>query len=157
MPEPTPPHGAAEHGATGPVNPAVRFERKDIRTRGVVLAAAAIIVFSVIVHLVFFGYFMETIWGRRPPGPMKAFISQERVRLPADLKKVPSPRIQVNQARDMEELRQYEAQFLDDYGWVDRKKGVVRIPVARALELLSDPKAAAANGIRVRPKAGEGR
>ena len=39
---------------------------------------------------------------------MQAFISQERVRLPADLKKVPEPRLQVNQVRDLEELRQYE-------------------------------------------------
>lgn len=34
------------------------------------------------------------------------------------------------------ELREQEAEALSTYGWIDQEKGVVRIPVDRATELL---------------------
>ena len=34
------------------------------------------------------------------------------------------------------ELREQEAETLSTYGWVDQEKGIVRIPVDRATELV---------------------
>jgi hypothetical protein len=49
----------------------------------------------------------------------------------------PSPRLQSYPLDDMQELRKNESLVLDHYGWVDKSKGVVRIPVDRAIELLA--------------------
>ena len=38
--------------------------------------------------------------------------------------------------------------MLSSYGWVDRRRGIVRIPIDEAMRLLADPKTAEAHGIR---------
>ena len=38
---------------------------------------------------------------------------------------------------DLKEFRAGEDAILNDYGWVDPEKGIVRIPVERALELVA--------------------
>ena len=48
------------------------------------------------------------------------------------------PRLQVKPARDLGLLHQAEDDLLKTYEWVDRGKGVVRIPIERAMELLSE-------------------
>jgi hypothetical protein len=50
---------------------------------------------------------------------------------------IPAPRLQVTDQRDLEALRRAEAERLEGYGWVDRKAGVVHIPIERAMDLLS--------------------
>ncbi len=49
----------------------------------------------------------------------------------------PEPRLQANAVEDLRQMRAVEDQVLNSYGWVDRKKGVVRIPIDRAIELLA--------------------
>ncbi len=50
----------------------------------------------------------------------------------------PLPRLEVQGPRDLNELRQAEQKQLDSYGWVDTSRGVVRIPIGRAMELLAE-------------------
>jgi hypothetical protein len=45
------------------------------------------------------------------------------------------PRLQLTPAEDLGKFRANEESELNTYGWVNRTSGVVRIPVARALEL----------------------
>ncbi|HUO33163.1 MAG TPA: hypothetical protein VMU80_28370 [Bryobacteraceae bacterium] len=47
----------------------------------------------------------------------------------------PEPRLQPNPSRDMREMRATEDQMMNQYAWVDPDKGIVRIPVARAIDL----------------------
>jgi hypothetical protein len=47
----------------------------------------------------------------------------------------PRPRLQSAPMLDYAEFIAAQNQQLDSYGWVDKEKGVVRIPVARAMEL----------------------
>jgi len=49
----------------------------------------------------------------------------------------PQPQLQKTPALDLESIRDAENQRLESYGWVDREKGVVRIPIERAIDLLS--------------------
>jgi hypothetical protein len=61
----------------------------------------------------------------------------------------------IGQARSAErkkglaEMRMVEAESLNHYGWVDQAKGIVRLPIDRALELTlqesQNPKAARSN------------
>lgn len=47
----------------------------------------------------------------------------------------PAPRIEEHPAIEVKELHSQEDNFLSTYGWTDRKAGVVRIPIDRAMEL----------------------
>jgi hypothetical protein len=48
----------------------------------------------------------------------------------------PEPRLQTNPVRDLDLLRDMEDAVLNSYAWQDRTTGIVRIPVARAMELI---------------------
>lgn len=50
----------------------------------------------------------------------------------------PAPRLQVNPDRDIEMLRATEQARLGSYGWVDRREGIVHIPIQRAMELVAE-------------------
>ena len=49
----------------------------------------------------------------------------------------PEPRLQVTPQADLKALRTREYTALHSYGWMDRKAGVVRIPIDRAMKLLA--------------------
>ena len=67
---------------------------------------------------------------RRSPRPerMEAFNPQ---------KEPPEPRLQPNPPADLKTFRDAEEAILNGYAWVDPDKGMVRIPVARAMELVA--------------------
>jgi len=48
----------------------------------------------------------------------------------------PSPQLVPNEPKRLGEVRASEDQVLNGYGWVDRQKGVVRIPIDQAMDLL---------------------
>lgn len=48
----------------------------------------------------------------------------------------PSPRIQPVPGDDMQRYYQSQQSLLNNYGWVDKQNGVVRLPIDRAMELL---------------------
>jgi len=52
-------------------------------------------------------------------------------------KQPPGPRLEETPVEDLRQFREAEDAKLNSYGWIDRKNGVVRIPIARAMELLA--------------------
>jgi len=50
----------------------------------------------------------------------------------------PEPRLQVNPAVDLLRMRDVENVTLQNYAWVDADKGIVRIPIARAMAILAE-------------------
>jgi hypothetical protein len=58
----------------------------------------------------------------------------------ADRPYFPAPREQPNPLADLTALQARENAELNSYGWVDRSNGVVRIPIDRAIELLTQPR-----------------
>lgn len=49
----------------------------------------------------------------------------------------PEPRLVVNEPADLKTVREEEQRVLDGYAWIDKQKGVVRIPVERAMDLVA--------------------
>jgi hypothetical protein len=47
----------------------------------------------------------------------------------------PAPRIEEHPSIELQELHSQEDHILSTYGWTDKKDGVVRIPIDRAMEL----------------------
>ncbi len=63
----------------------------------------------------------------QPPSPLA-----QPAKLP------PEPRLQVAPAENLKKLRAEENALLRRYEWVDADAGIVRIPIERAMELLSE-------------------
>ncbi len=59
-------------------------------------------------------------------------------RIPDNLPQPPAPRLQVAPKLTAEHLHAREQTQLNEYGWTDRDHQVVRIPIKRAMRLLSE-------------------
>lgn len=69
----------------------------------------------------------------------------------ADVRRVltvepPQPRLQTDPSEDLVQFRAEEQKRLNDYYWIDKKKGIVHIPIERAM------KEVAAEGIEGFPR-----
>jgi hypothetical protein len=64
-----------------------------------------------------------------PPRPAEPRIPID----PLSYQRGPGP--QVNPRGELEQLRQIQTRRLNSYGWVDRDRGVVHIPIDRAIDL----------------------
>jgi hypothetical protein len=47
----------------------------------------------------------------------------------------PQPRLEVHPTIELHELHSDEDKILSTYGWTDKDKGIVRVPIDRAMEL----------------------
>jgi len=153
-----------------PVNSEVRFEKSDAYVGGVIWFGTGMIVAGVVVHLVLSGMFsslQQREDSARPPlnPAIEKLRQREREDLipprnqdaPRDYSRLDRdgewrPLLQTDPAKDMAALREEEERDLNGYAWVDRKAGVVRIPINRAMQMLTDPGFARGQGIKIRPR-----
>ena len=54
------------------------------------------------------------------------------------IKEPPQPRLQTSPPVDLRDMRAAEDQLLQHYSWVDRDRGIVRIPIERAMDILAE-------------------
>ena len=125
------PTGATQHAdphGTGGVG----HEERDVSLRPLVrglIGLIALVIVSVVLVRVLLGYLVVREAENSPPAnPLAQSFSRQ---VP------PEPRLQTAPLQDLQALHAEEDAVLNSYGWVDRKTGVVRIPVQRALELLA--------------------
>ena len=110
--------------------PSPRHEVTDVDPRAIA-RSGAILAGTIVVTLLLVYGFMEYLSARRakldvPVSPLA------RPQIP------PIPRLQVNPAEELAAMRAREEEILNSYGWIDREEGLVRIPIARAKELLAE-------------------
>jgi hypothetical protein len=102
-------------------------ERRDLSVRSIVLFAVVLTTVLVLAHFglraVFVGLRERSDRADRPRPPLRA----ERV-VP------PEPRLQTNPGEDLDALRRDEERRLGTYGWIDRDRRVLRIPIDRAID-----------------------
>jgi hypothetical protein len=105
---------------------AAGHETSDINARGVAWSAVTL---AIIVAVIFFA--LRGLFG--------VFTAQHPASTIATLTRAsaPEPRLQVDEARDLGRLRQQEDSILNNYGWVDQKAGIVRIPIERAMDIVA--------------------
>jgi hypothetical protein len=126
-------HTDPHHGAHAHDNPAVGHETTDASLGGVERFMVVTILFLAIAFglmWLMYSYF----WGREnaldvQPSPV---IPREGDRMP------PLPRLQTRPEQDLATLRGTQQQVLDVWEWVDRERGIARIPVSRALEIVAE-------------------
>ncbi|SRR5579862_483902 len=106
-------------------NPAGRegYETRDADAVSVALAGALVLIMTSLAALVaagLFHYFNPTVL------PSAARASTQ----------FPEPRLQVAPEQDLKAMRTRDEAELHSYGWIDRRAGIVRIPIERAMDLL---------------------
>jgi len=111
-------------------NSDVAYEKRDVNPHAILWVGVAIIVSAVIIHFAVWGLF--DLFNRseaRKGKPPASLVNMKR-------QPPPAPRLQTDAPADLQELRNREDAALESYGWVDRERGIARIPVERAMELL---------------------
>jgi len=113
-------------------NEDVRFEPKDVNYGNIVITGTSllIVVWAVVALLSF--YFKFLAHYREEAGPPPLPYEQGAQKLP------PEPRLQPSPTADLQTLRAGENAMLNQYRWIDRSKGIVAIPISRAIELLAE-------------------
>jgi hypothetical protein len=102
-------------------------EKSDMNPTYILYFAIAMIVAAVVIHLGIWWMFrfFEQQQARRDTRP--ALVTTP---LPK-----PQPLLQITPQGDLEDLRRQENEILSTYRWIDRDKGIARIPVDRAMQI----------------------
>jgi hypothetical protein len=104
-------------------------EESDANIPEIALTAAGLAVTVALVYLFvsgIFWYLADHPLSSPRPNPMAETNEQQ---FP------PEPRLEVHPTIEIQELRSSEDQILSTYGWTDKDKGIVRVPIERAMEL----------------------
>ncbi|MCU1284873.1 MAG: hypothetical protein JWO13_1223 [Acidobacteriales bacterium] len=127
-------------------------ETSDVNIRAI-LAFGAFLVFSaIVIHVLLWGMYrwLDVQAEKRNPEPnpmmvqkaaaegavptMTAETEQKTMqRLKATF---PEPRLQVDDTRDMNIMREEQNKQLEQYQWMNKETGKVRVPIDRAMELV---------------------
>ncbi len=119
-------------------NPKHRHETREAVPRYILYFAAGVAISVIAGFLVSWGTLKYFRSHQTYPAPQSA-LSGGRVLPPPGM-----PQLQAHPDTDLQGYLARERKILDTYGWVDRKNGVVRIPIQRAMNVLLQ------NGLPVR-------
>lgn len=106
-------------------------EKKDVDVTSIVMIALGLLLLLLLVQLI--------VWMTlRHLRLSKAEKEQGNTWVSEGGKQFPDPRLQVDPALDLAQMRVRDLRELSTYGWIDRKAGTVRIPIERAMQLLAE-------------------
>jgi hypothetical protein len=108
----------------------LRYEKRDANAKWIFGIVGFLVVAGLIMHLILAGM-MERLGKRAYPTDTLNGVRQSPRTIATT-----SPRLQIVPPEDLEKFRAAEQNQLDSYGWINRTAGVVRIPVARAMDLV---------------------
>lgn len=105
------------------------YERRDVDP-GAVGLVGVILVFGLQVITIGCAVFYQLTAFRteRAEGPLTVPVPENRTSFPP-------PELESHPAQALSRLRQAEEKVLGSYGWIDSRRGVVRIPVEQAMSL----------------------
>src|SRR3977135_1598470 len=116
-----------------PPHPAGGHEQSEMGIR-IVLMLAVELFFGALLIILFsawlYGFLERYQKGAVPPTMFTSPASPPQEAPPA-------PQLQISPRMDLEQFRAAEEARLNSYGWVDRQNAVVRIPIDRAMDLIS--------------------
>jgi|ERR1051326_239872 hypothetical protein len=126
------------------VNTETHHEESDVNVRALLWFVVIFIVFAVVTHVALYGlfHFLRNQERGNSNAPLTAMDHPPELDIP------PTPRLQpfltkgndvpytATPVVDMEEMRAHEQQVLNNYGWVDKQKGIVHIPIEEAKKIL---------------------
>ena len=137
-------------------NEELQFERSDLSPSAIIAFLIGLALFGVLVHFVIAGmlrYMDRTEQARQTKlGPtmpsLRPTQPDTRSVKPQDVNQFPEPRLEGNERIETNSFRLNEEKLLHSYGYVDQQRGVIRIPIERAMQLIAE------RGLPTRPQAG---
>jgi hypothetical protein len=142
-------------GSHGPkeVDASAGYEQSDVKVTGIVVFLTALAIFVAVSGVLAYGI-GKVINARmnKEDGPNSKWTKTADVRQLGNLpsspelqnkiaeitKAFPTPRVQLDDGnQDVADLHAREDLLLDNYSWVERSQGKVRIPIERAMELIA--------------------
>lgn len=138
----------AEHEQDGIVNPETHHEKSDVDVRALLWFVVIFIGFAIVSHVllyVMFKFYVELAKGSTNSRltmiarPADAAIPQQPRLQPFPTKDPRGTMLTPNSMTppvDMEQMRATEEQALHEPGWVDKQKGIVRVPIDVAKQLV---------------------
>ena len=116
-------------------NPTVAHEETDADAHAITKFGIALVLVLVLSQLGLWWLFNSfTRLETKLSPPVTALV---RAQAPTE---PPEPKLQANPQVDMRMMREKEETVLNHYAWVDPNRGVVRIPIDRALDLVAERK-----------------
>jgi len=148
-------HSDDQPSSHGPheVDASKGFEQSDVRVTGILVFLTALAIFVVVTAVLCYGIGkVINAELNREDGPNTKWTKSVDVRqlgnLPSNpelqnkvaalTRQFPSPRLQLDDGnQEIADIHAKEDLLLENYSWVDRSQGKVRIPIERAMELLA--------------------
>ncbi len=113
----------------------VQASPAEINFRGILIVAGLILIILILALTTIqltFHHFKKAADAKEQKRLAHSFVTAVSITRP----NFPLPREQVAPREDLKALAARETSELNSYGWVDRAAGVVRVPIARAMQLL---------------------
>jgi hypothetical protein len=123
------------------VNPETRHEESDVNVRALLWSVVIFIVFAGLTHLILYLQFhaYARYFRNETSQPLTMMARPSAVPATPRLQPLQTNALPPNATtpvKDMEEMRAAEEQAMNKAGWVDRQKGVVRLPIDVAKKLV---------------------
>jgi hypothetical protein len=128
------------------VNPETRHEDSDVNVRALLWAVVIFIVFAIVTHLVLYLQFHAYAKHFRRDESQPLTMMGRPSNVPPTPRLQPFPNKLVNgqdlppntntPLTDMADMRAAEDEALNNPGWVDKQKGIVRLPIETAKQLV---------------------
>ena len=137
----TPNHGTNGHGG---------YEHEDLSPTGVIYFMIGLAVVVVVIYFIVFGMyrFLDTYEKAHQPAmsPMVTPQGDTRTVTHDNTQAFPEPRLEESERTQLRQIIEDQDRKLATYNWVDKDKGMVQIPIDRAMDLLVQ------RGLPVRPE-----
>ena len=136
------------------------YERQDLRSKTVLAFFAGLVVMLLVAYAVVavvykgLGRYDRSHQPEQNPLAVDSSSGEQRQAVPRQAtgeqikRDFPEPRLEEDERMELQDLRAPKDEQLATYGWVDENRGVVHIPIERAMELI------ARRGLPTRPQAG---
>ncbi len=126
------------------------FEREDLSSRSVMYFMAGLAIFAAVIYVIVFGMyrFLDTYEKANQPAisPLVTPQADTRTMTVENTKSFPQPRLEENERNQLRSVIQDQDRKIATYDWVDKNRGIVKIPIERAMDLLVQ------RGLPVRPE-----
>ncbi len=130
------------------INPETHHEKSDISVRAVVLFAVICVVAAVVIHVVLLFFFkgLVRVERKRNTGTMTSMSRPADMSVPKNQpllqpfpRKMPDGKVvqpyRNTPVTDLGDMREAERRALTSYGWVDREKGILHMPIDVAMRV----------------------
>ena len=109
-------------------NPAVSHESSDVDLRRITYWGVGLI--AAVVLILVFLFWLFNFFSKR-----ESRLGHDPIGIRQSTPQTTGPPLQISPRNEMAEMRSAEDKILHSYGWIDEQKGIVRIPIERAMEL----------------------